>query len=145
MSALLRIARPLAASSSSLLPSVLASTAGAARRAYHEKVIDHYQNPRNVGKMNKADADVGTGLVGAPACGDVMQLQLRLGKDGKTIEDAVFKTFGCGSAIASRYGEGQGETGREVSRGVMFNFAFSFRLLFSLLHSLLYLVHVSIL
>jgi NifU-like protein involved in Fe-S cluster formation len=72
-------------------------------RAYHEKVIDHYQNPRNVGKMNKADANVGTGLVGAPACGDVMQLQLRLGKDGKTIEDAVFKTFGCGSAIASRY------------------------------------------
>ena len=119
MNALLRIARPLgaaASSSSSLLcPSVLVSTAAHSRRAYHEKVNDHYSNPRNVGKMNKADADVGTGLVGAPACGDVMQLQLRLGKDGKTIEDAVFKTFGCGSAIASRY-----EEGREREREELF-------------------------
>ena len=68
--------------------------------AYSEKVIDHYENPQNVGSMDKADADVGTGMVGAPACGDVMKLQLRINDDG-IIEDAKFKTFGCGSAIAS--------------------------------------------
>lgn len=68
--------------------------------AYHQNVLDHYNNPRNVGSMNKADPDVGTGLVGAPACGDVMKLQIKVGDDG-TIEKAVFKTFGCGSAIAS--------------------------------------------
>lgn len=67
--------------------------------AYNEKVIDHYEHPRNVGSMDKADADVGTGLVGAPACGDVMKLQIRV-EDG-VITDAKFKTFGCGSAIAS--------------------------------------------
>ncbi|KAI5364251.1 Putative NIF system FeS cluster assembly, NifU, ISC system FeS cluster assembly, IscU scaffold [Septoria linicola] len=74
------------------------------RRSYHEKVLDHYNNPRNVGSMKKSDADVGTGLVGAPACGDVMKLQIKVGKDkdGKDmIEDVKFKTFGCGSAIAS--------------------------------------------
>lgn len=68
--------------------------------AYGEKVIDHYNNPRNVGALDKDAADVGTGLVGAPACGDVMKLQIRVGADG-LIEDARFKTFGCGSAIAS--------------------------------------------
>jgi len=68
--------------------------------AYSEKVLDHYQNPRNVGSMDKKDEDVGTGLVGAPECGDVMKLQLRISDDG-LIEDAKFKTFGCGSAIAS--------------------------------------------
>jgi nitrogen fixation NifU-like protein len=68
--------------------------------AYSEKLIDHYENPRNVGSLNKEDASVGTGLVGAPACGDVMKLQIRVGADGR-IEDAKFKTFGCGSAIAS--------------------------------------------
>ena len=68
--------------------------------AYSEKVLDHYQNPRNVGAMDKNDEDVGTGLVGAPECGDVMKLQLRISDDG-IIEDAKFKTFGCGSAIAS--------------------------------------------
>ena len=68
--------------------------------AYGEKVIDHYENPRNVGSMDKADANVGTGLVGAPACGDVMKLQIRV-SDAGIIEDAKFKTFGCGSAIAS--------------------------------------------
>lgn len=67
---------------------------------YHEKVIDHYENPRNVGSMDKNDKNVGTGLVGAPACGDVMKLQIRVDDDGKIIE-AKFKTFGCGSAIAS--------------------------------------------
>ncbi|HEY4238173.1 MAG TPA: Fe-S cluster assembly scaffold IscU [Kofleriaceae bacterium] len=67
--------------------------------AYSEKVIDHYENPRNVGTFGKTEDDVGTGLVGAPACGDVMRLQIRV-KDG-VIEDAKFKTFGCGSAIAS--------------------------------------------
>ena len=67
--------------------------------AYSDKVLDHYENPRNVGTMNKDDEGVGTGLVGAPACGDVMKLQIKI-KDDK-IEDACFKTFGCGSAIAS--------------------------------------------
>ena len=66
---------------------------------YSDKVIDHYENPRNVGKMDRDDKDVGTGMVGAPACGDVMQLQIRV-EDG-IIEDAKFKTYGCGSAIAS--------------------------------------------
>jgi len=68
--------------------------------AYSEKVVDHYENPRNVGAFDKDDAAVGTGLVGAPACGDVMKLQIKVGADG-IIEDAKFKTFGCGSAIAS--------------------------------------------
>lgn len=68
--------------------------------AYGEKVIDHYENPRNVGSMDKEDLSVGTGLVGAPACGDVMKLQIKVGANG-VIEDAKFKTFGCGSAIAS--------------------------------------------
>ena len=68
--------------------------------AYSEKVIDHYENPRNVGSFGKDAEDVGTGMVGAPACGDVMKLQIKVGKDGR-IEDAKFKTYGCGSAIAS--------------------------------------------
>ncbi|WP_077340739.1 Fe-S cluster assembly scaffold IscU [Pseudocolwellia agarivorans] len=68
--------------------------------AYSEKVIDHYENPRNVGSMDKNDPDVATGMVGAPACGDVMKLQLKISADG-IIEDAKFKTYGCGSAIAS--------------------------------------------
>ncbi|CEJ62022.1 Iron sulfur cluster assembly protein 1, mitochondrial [Penicillium brasilianum] len=71
------------------------------RRSYHEKVLDHYNNPRNVGSMKKGDQDVGTGLVGAPACGDVMKLQIRVNKESGRIDDVVFKTFGCGSAIAS--------------------------------------------
>ena len=68
--------------------------------AYSEKVIEHYENPRNVGSFDKDDPSVGTGLVGAPACGDVMKLQLKINENG-VIEDAKFKTFGCGSAIAS--------------------------------------------
>uniref|UniRef100_A0A8D9BWP5 Iron-sulfur cluster assembly enzyme ISCU n=1 Tax=Cacopsylla melanoneura TaxID=428564 RepID=A0A8D9BWP5_9HEMI len=67
---------------------------------YHENVIDHYENPRNVGSLDKKDNNVGTGLVGAPACGDVMKLQIRVDENGKIVE-AKFKTFGCGSAIAS--------------------------------------------
>ncbi|TRY76157.1 hypothetical protein TCAL_03512 [Tigriopus californicus] len=67
---------------------------------YHEKVIDHYENPRNVGKMDGKSPNVGTGLVGAPACGDVMKLQIQVDEDGQIV-DAKFKTFGCGSAIAS--------------------------------------------
>ena len=67
--------------------------------AYSEKVLDHYENPRNVGKMDASDINVGTGMVGAPACGDVMKLQIRV-EDG-IIKDAKFKTYGCGSAIAS--------------------------------------------
>tara|TARA_B100000767_G_C19645517_1_gene484419 strand:+ start:585 stop:980 length:396 start_codon:yes stop_codon:yes gene_type:complete len=68
--------------------------------AYGEKVLDHYENPRNVGKMDVNDASVGTGMVGAPACGDVMRLQIKVDANG-VIEDAKFKTYGCGSAIAS--------------------------------------------
>ena len=68
--------------------------------AYSEKVIDHYENPRNVGKMDAEDPDVGTGMVGAPACGDVKRLQIKVNEQG-IIEDAKFKTYGCGSAIAS--------------------------------------------
>ena len=70
------------------------------RRYYHSKVIDHYENPRNVGSLDKNDPSVGTGLVGAPACGDVMKLQIKVDEAGKIV-DAKFKTFGCGSAIAS--------------------------------------------
>jgi nitrogen fixation protein NifU and related proteins len=68
--------------------------------SYSQKVVDHYENPRNVGSFDRNDASVGTGMVGAPACGDVMKLQIRVGEDG-LIEDARFKTYGCGSAIAS--------------------------------------------
>lgn len=68
--------------------------------AYSDKVLDHYENPRNVGAMDKEDTSVGTGMVGAPACGDVMRLQIRVNDNG-VIEDAKFKTYGCGSAIAS--------------------------------------------
>ena len=68
--------------------------------AYSDKVLDHYENPRNVGSLDKDDPSVGTGMVGAPACGDVMKLQIKVGDDG-IIEDAKFKTYGCGSAIAS--------------------------------------------
>ena len=68
--------------------------------SYSDKVIEHYENPRNVGTLDKNDESVGTGLVGAPACGDVMRLQIKVGDDGR-IQDAKFKTFGCGSAIAS--------------------------------------------
>merc|ERR1712196_244803 len=75
--------------------------ARAPRALYHEKVIDHYENPRNVGAMDKKDTNVGTGLVGAPACGDVMKLQIRVNDETGVVEEAVFKTFGCGSAIAS--------------------------------------------
>jgi nitrogen fixation NifU-like protein len=68
--------------------------------AYSDKVLDHYENPRNVGSFDKKELDVGTGMVGAPACGDVMKLQIKVGENG-VIEDAKFKTYGCGSAIAS--------------------------------------------
>ena len=69
--------------------------------AYSDKVVDHYNNPRNVGTLDKASPEVGTGLVGAPECGDVMRLQIRVNPDTQIIEEAKFKTFGCGSAIAS--------------------------------------------
>lgn len=69
--------------------------------AYSEKVIDHYENPRNVGSFGKDDIDIGTGMVGAPACGDVMKLQIKVNSQTGLIEDAKFKTYGCGSAIAS--------------------------------------------
>ena len=69
--------------------------------AYSDKVIDHYNHPRNVGSMDKSSADVGTGLVGAPECGDVMKLQIKVNRETNVIEEAKFKTFGCGSAIAS--------------------------------------------
>ncbi|CAD5211485.1 unnamed protein product [Bursaphelenchus xylophilus] len=86
---------------SSILRAPLASTTSSVR-FYHEKVIDHYENPRNVGSLDKNDPTVGTGIVGAPACGDVMKLQIKGSVDDKgNIIDAKFKTFGCGSAIAS--------------------------------------------
>jgi len=69
--------------------------------AYSDKVIDHYNNPRNVGQLDKSSSEVGTGLVGAPECGDVMRLQIKVNPDTQVIEEAKFKTFGCGSAIAS--------------------------------------------
>mgnify|MGYP001103340542 CR=1 FL=1 len=69
--------------------------------AYSDKVLDHYENPRNVGTLDKSDPNVGTGMVGAPACGDVMKLQIKVNAESGIIEDAKFKTFGCGSAIAS--------------------------------------------
>jgi len=69
--------------------------------AYSDKVVDHYNNPRNVGTLDKASSEVGTGLVGAPECGDVMRLQIRVNPETQVIEEAKFKTFGCGSAIAS--------------------------------------------
>ena len=69
--------------------------------AYHKNVLDHYENPRNVGSLDKKDPSVGTGLVGAPACGDVMKLQIKVNEETGKIDKAVFKTFGCGSAIAS--------------------------------------------
>lgn len=69
--------------------------------AYSDKVIDHYENPRNVGKMDATDSSIGTGVVGAPACGDVMRLQIKVDNETGIITDAVFKTYGCGSAIAS--------------------------------------------
>lgn len=78
----------------------LASQLPALTAGYHAKVIDHYENPRNVGSLDKGDKSVGTGLVGAPACGDVMKLQIKVDDNGKIV-DAKFKTFGCGSAIAS--------------------------------------------
>ena len=83
-----------AARSANVVPSIIQT------RMYHENVIDHYENPRNVGAMDKNAKDVGTGLVGAPACGDVMKLQIQVDENG-TIVDSKFKTFGCGSAIAS--------------------------------------------
>jgi len=77
-----------------------AATSVSSTRSYHKNVVDHFEKPRNVGSFDKTDANVGTGLVGAPACGDVMKLQIRVDDDGN-ITDSCFKTFGCGSAIAS--------------------------------------------
>src|SRR2546426_12158867 len=79
--------------------------------AYSDKVLDHYENPRNVGSFDKADEHIGTGMVGAPACGDVMELQIRVNEQG-IIEDARFKTYGCGSAIASSSLVTQGVKGK---------------------------------
>lgn len=92
-----------ALASSHIAPAVLQARVVpfATKRNYHEKVLDHYANPRNVGTLNKNDADVGTGLVGAPACGDVMRLQIKVDDETGIIQDVKFKTFGCGSAIAS--------------------------------------------
>ncbi|KAF3334727.1 Iron-sulfur cluster assembly protein 1 [Carex littledalei] len=90
--------------SQTLVPQSAASPASAAvttARRYHERVVDHYDNPRNVGSFDKDDPTVGTGLVGAPACGDVMKLQIKVDEQSGKIVDACFKTFGCGSAIAS--------------------------------------------
>lgn len=93
------VARPAVAATPRAIAPLSASLP--ARRSYHEKVLDHYSKPRNVGSMDKKDLDVGTGLVGAPACGDVMKLQIRVDPETNKIADVKFKTFGCGSAIAS--------------------------------------------
>ena len=92
--------RPAAIPAITRAPAALAQSQPQ-RRSYHEKVLDHYSNPRNVGSMPKNDQAVGTGLVGAPACGDVMKLQIRVDPSNNTISEVKFKTFGCGSAIAS--------------------------------------------
>ncbi|KFM68456.1 Iron-sulfur cluster assembly enzyme ISCU, mitochondrial, partial [Stegodyphus mimosarum] len=92
--------RSLCRSSSPVSRLNVSSAFRTSKADYHEKVIDHYENPRNVGSLDKNDKHVGTGLVGAPACGDVMKLQIKVDDNGK-ITDAKFKTFGCGSAIAS--------------------------------------------
>ncbi|OJJ44760.1 hypothetical protein ASPZODRAFT_134879 [Penicilliopsis zonata CBS 506.65] len=95
-----RLASPRVASAASQAQVLRQTSPATQRRGYHEKVLDHYNNPRNVGSFPKTD-DIGTGLVGAPACGDVMKLQIRVDKETNTISDVKFKTFGCGSAIAS--------------------------------------------
>ncbi|KAG8378896.1 hypothetical protein BUALT_Bualt07G0032200 [Buddleja alternifolia] len=87
--------------SNRILGQGLRSPATPALRMYHERVVDHYNNPRNVGSFDKNDPNVGSGLVGAPACGDVMKLQIKIDEESGKIVDACFKTFGCGSAIAS--------------------------------------------
>ena len=92
-------ATPTSASSHTPHPTI--SSTSSQTRSYHEKVLDHYSSPRNVGSMSKTAPDVGTGLVGAPACGDVMKLQIKVDPATDTITDVKFKTFGCGSAIAS--------------------------------------------
>mmetsp|Transcript_5648 Transcript_5648/g.12397 ORF Transcript_5648/g.12397 Transcript_5648/m.12397 type:complete len:168 (-) Transcript_5648:489-992(-) len=94
-----------AARAASRRPAFVAASSGGGmpqqqRRRYHENIVEHYENPRNVGSLDKNADDVGTGLVGAPACGDVMKLQIKVNDDG-TIQESKFKTFGCGSAIAS--------------------------------------------
>ncbi|GBF95838.1 hypothetical protein Rsub_08428 [Raphidocelis subcapitata] len=102
-SALAQLAGAGAAACSSAAAAAAAAAplaAAGARRAYHKNVVDHYERPRNVGSFDKNDPNVGTGLVGAPACGDVMKLQIRVDEDGNIV-DSCFKTFGCGSAIAS--------------------------------------------
>ena len=95
------LGRAAGAGGSSVAAPALTAAAAAGRRGYHERVVDHYSNPRNVGAFDKDEADVGTGLVGAPACGDVMKMQIRVDEASGKIVDACFKTFGCGSAIAS--------------------------------------------
>jgi nitrogen fixation NifU-like protein len=85
--------------------------------AYSDRVLDHYENPRNVGSLDGADPQVGTGMVGAPACGDVMRLQIRVGEDG-VIEDARFKAYGCGSAIASSSLVTEWLTGRTLDQAL---------------------------
>src|ERR1700744_4690876 len=86
--------------------------------AYSDKVVDHYSNPRNVGQMDKSSSEVGTGLVGAPECGDVMRLQIRVNPETQGIEEAKFKTFGCGSAIASSSLAAGGVKGKTVSEAM---------------------------
>ncbi|KAH9318698.1 hypothetical protein KI387_020467 [Taxus chinensis] len=87
---------------------------GSGVRSYHERVVDHYNNPRNVGSFDKNDPSVGTGLVGAPACGDVMKLQVKVDEQTGKVVDACFKTFGCGSAIASSSVASEWIKGRSV-------------------------------
>ncbi|GLC36890.1 iron-binding protein [Pleodorina starrii] len=100
MQALLPLAAAAAPTSGNVLRSLPLLVQQLGRRVYHKNVVEHYERPRNVGSFDKNDPDVGTGLVGAPACGDVMKLQIKVDEQGNIV-DARFKTFGCGSAIAS--------------------------------------------
>lgn len=100
---------------SNILPPAAAAAVGKNHgRGYHERVVDHYNNPRNVGSFDKDDPNVGTGLVGAPACGDVMKLQVKVDEETSKVTDACFKTFGCGSAIASSSVASEWIKGKEI-------------------------------
>jgi NifU-like protein involved in Fe-S cluster formation len=94
---------------------------GELNMAYTKKVIDHYENPRNVGSLDKSSPDVGTGLVGAPECGDVMKLQVEIDEATQVIKDAKFKTFGCGSAIASSSLATEWVKGKTIEEGLAIN------------------------
>lgn len=109
-----RVVRAGEQASNIRLPAVAPAVWNNHSRGYHERVVDHYNNPRNVGSFDKNDPNVGTGLVGAPACGDVMKLQIKVDEETGQVTDACFKTFGCGSAIASSSVASEWIKGKEI-------------------------------